>query len=170
VTVSHTLTGWCTQMEMLIGGRWQPARSDRTEDVTSPFDGTVIGTVPVADIADVRVALERAEAGADIWRRTPAHERMRILLRAADLADERAEQIAQIISAEAGKTITEAGGEAARSGDLIRLAAFEGTQLYGDSLGWAGSWTAGPQASCCPASTPWTRRRGDPAPALPSSR
>ena len=43
-------------------------------------------------------------------------------------------QIAQIISAEAGKTITEARGEASRSGDLIRLAAFEGTQLYGDSL------------------------------------
>jgi hypothetical protein len=37
---SGTLTGWCTQMEMLIGGTWQPARSDRTEDVTSPFDGT----------------------------------------------------------------------------------------------------------------------------------
>src|SRR5262249_26418523 len=68
------------------------------------------------------------------WRRTPAHERMRVLLRAADLADQRAEQTAQVISLEAGKTITEARGEAARSGDLIRLAAFEGTQLYGDSL------------------------------------
>src|SRR6201994_3734679 len=121
-------------MEMLIGGTWQPARSDRSEDVTSPFDGSVIGTAPVSDSADVSVALERAEAGAVTWRRTPAHERMRILLRAADLADERAEQTAQVISAEAGKTITEARGEASRSGDLIRLAAFEGTQLYGDSL------------------------------------
>ncbi len=121
-------------MEMLIGGTWQPALSDRTEDVTSPFDGSVIGTVPVADGADVSVALERAEAGAVSWRRTPAHERMRILLRAAELADERAEQTAQVISAEAGKTITEARGEASRSGDLIRLAAFEGTQLYGDAL------------------------------------
>ena len=55
-------------------------------------------------------------------------------MRAAELADERAEQTAQIISAEAGKTITEARGEAKRSGDLIRLAAFEGTQLYGDVL------------------------------------
>jgi glyceraldehyde-3-phosphate dehydrogenase (NADP+) len=102
--------------------------------VTSPFDGTITGTVPVAGPDDVRAALDRAEAGAVTWRRTPAHERMRILLRAAELADERAEQTAQIISAEAGKTITEARGEAARSGDLIRLAAFEGTQLYGDSL------------------------------------
>jgi acyl-CoA reductase-like NAD-dependent aldehyde dehydrogenase len=121
-------------MKMLIGGTWQAAASGRTEDVTSPFDGTITGTVPVAGPDDVRAALDRAEAGAVTWRRTPAHERMRILLRAAELADERAEQTAQIISAEAGKTITEARGEAARSGDLIRLAAFEGTQLYGDSL------------------------------------
>ena len=68
---------WCVQMEMLIGGTWQAAASGRTEDVTSPFDGTVTGTVPVAGPADVRAALDRAEAGAVTWRRTPAHERMR---------------------------------------------------------------------------------------------
>ena len=121
-------------MEILIGGTWLPAASGRAEEVTSPFDGAIIGTVPVADADDVRAALDRAESGAATWRRTPAFERMRILMRAAELADERAEQNAQIISAEAGKTIAEARGEADRSGDLIRLAAFEGTQLYGDSL------------------------------------
>jgi len=106
-------------MEMLIGGTWQPAASGRTEDVTSPFDGTVTGTVtgtvPVAGPADVRAALDRAESGAVTWRRTPAHERMRILLRAAELADQRAEQTAQLISAEAGKTITEAKGGSTRA-------------------------------------------------------
>ena len=121
-------------MEMLIGGAWCPAASGRSEEVTSPFDGSVAGTVPVADAADVRAAIGQGEQGAVTWRRTPAHERMRILLRAAELADERAEATARIISAEAGKTITEARGEASRSGDLIRLAAFEGTQLYGDAL------------------------------------
>ncbi|MFE2034975.1 aldehyde dehydrogenase family protein [Streptomyces scopuliridis] len=83
---------------------------------------------------DVEMALVAAERGAAVWRRTPAHERMTILLRAADLADQRAAKIARIISSESGKTITEATGEAARSGDLIRLAAFEGTQLYGETL------------------------------------
>src|ERR687892_1409137 len=67
------------------------------------------------------------------WR-TPAHERMRVLLGAAELADRRAAEIARTISAETGKTITEATGEAGRSGALIRLAAFEGTQLYGEGL------------------------------------
>ena len=121
--------------ELLIGSRWQaPAGSGRTWDVTSPFDGKTVGTVAVAGPEDVEAALAAAERGAAVWRRTPGHERMTILLRAAELADQRAEKIAQTISSESGKTITEATGEASRSGDLIRLAAFEGTQLYGETL------------------------------------
>jgi glyceraldehyde-3-phosphate dehydrogenase (NADP+) len=120
--------------EMLIGGQWVPGRSGATEEVRSPYDDSVVGVVPTASLDDVELALQAAERGAEIWRRTPAHERMRILLRAADLVDERTAQIAQIISAENGKTITEATVEAGRSGDLIRLSAFEGTQLYGDTL------------------------------------
>ena len=121
--------------EMLIGGRWRPAAgSGRREEVTSPFDGSVVGTVPLAGADDVEAALRTAAHGAQTWRHTPAHERMRILMRAAELADERAVEIARTISAETGKTITEATTEAGRSGELIRLAAFEGTQLYGDTL------------------------------------
>src|SRR3954464_6140638 len=120
--------------QLLIGGRWIDARSGAIEQVRSPFDGSVVGEVPTAGPADVEPALAAAERGAVTWRRTPAHERMRILLRAAELADERTADIARIISAENGKTITEATAEAGRSGDLIRLSAFEGTQLYGDSL------------------------------------
>ena len=78
-----------TSTELLIGGQWTAARSGETEEVRSPFDGTVVGEVPTAGLEDVELALEAAERGAAIWRRTPAHERMRILLRAAELADER---------------------------------------------------------------------------------
>src|ERR671932_367515 len=121
--------------EMLIGGRWRPAAgSGQTEEVTSPYDASVVGTVPVAGTDDVEAALAAAEHGARTWRHTPAHERMRILLRAAGLADQRAAATARTISAETGKTITEATTEAGRSGELIRLAAFEGTQLYGETL------------------------------------
>jgi acyl-CoA reductase-like NAD-dependent aldehyde dehydrogenase len=121
--------------ERLIGGRWRSAvGSGAREEVTSPYDGSVVGTVPVAGPEDVAAALTAAEQGAATWRRTPAHERMRILLGAAGLADERAEHTARTISGETGKTITEATAEASRSGELIRLAAFEGTQLYGEGL------------------------------------
>ena len=44
--------------EMLIGGRWTPAAGPgRSEDVTSPYDGSVVGTVPVAGVDDVEAAL-----------------------------------------------------------------------------------------------------------------
>ena len=90
--------------------------------------------MPVGGVDDAAAAIDGAEVAARVQRETPAHERMRILLRAAGLADERTALIAATISAENGKTITEATTEAGRSGDLIRLSAFEGTQLYGDTL------------------------------------
>lgn len=123
-----------TSRQLLIGGQWTAARSGEIEEVRSPYDGSVVGEVPTAGPEDVERAIAAADRGAAIWRRTPAHERMRILLKAAQLADERTAAIAAILSAENGKTITEATTEAGRSGDLIRLSAFEGTQLYGDTL------------------------------------
>lgn len=121
-------------MDMLLAGQWRGAADNVTENVRSPFDGHAVDSVPVATVADAAVALDRAEVGARIQRATPAHERVAILMRAADLADERAEGIAQTISAETGKPISEARGEASRSGSIIRLAAFEGSQLYGSTL------------------------------------
>ena len=121
-------------MQMLIAGTWRGAADGRTEEVRSPFDGRTIDTVPVATVKDAQTALDRAEIGAHLQRSTPAHVRVDILLRAAALADERAEDIAQTISAETGKPITEARGEASRSGNIVRLAAHEGSQLYGSSL------------------------------------
>ena len=129
--------------EMLVGGQWVPSRSGATEEIRSPFDGAARGApCPGAGGGggrrppphDVEAAPAAAEPGAVVWRRTPAHERMRILLRAAELAEERAPAMARVLSGENGKTITEATTEVGRSGDLIRLAAFEGTQLYGDTL------------------------------------
>src|SRR3954453_22843063 len=93
--------------QLLIGGRWTEARSGEAEEVHSPFDGSVVGVVPTAGPDDVELALGAAERGAATWRRAPAHERMRILLRAAALADGRTPQIAATLSAENGKTITE---------------------------------------------------------------
>lgn len=125
-----------TRSELLIGGEWQSPREGdgRLKVVVSPFDGRTVGQVSIAGAADVEAALDTATHGAEIWRRTPAHERSEILLRAAALADERSEEIARVISAENGKTLREARAEAGRSGSIIRLAAFEGTQLYGQTL------------------------------------
>ncbi len=119
---------------LIIGGVESQPTSGVFEEVRSPFNGQVVGEVATADLHDVDLALDAATRGFEIWRRTPAHERFAILTKAATLADERQEAIAQIISSENGKSLVEARGEAGRSGEIIRLAAFEGSQLYGESL------------------------------------
>jgi glyceraldehyde-3-phosphate dehydrogenase (NADP+) len=119
---------------LLIGGEWREAADGARAAVRSPYDARTVGEVAVPTAADVDAAISAAERGAAAWRRTPAHERAAILNRAADLADARAERIAATISAENGKPLAEALGEARRSGSIIRLSAHEGSQLYGDSL------------------------------------
>jgi len=104
------------------------------ENILSPFDGTVVGQVPVTKVSDLESVISKSVKAADLWRHTPAHVRSAVLLKAAALADERSEEIAQIISSENGKSLLEARGEASRSGEIIRLAAFEGSQLYGSTL------------------------------------
>jgi glyceraldehyde-3-phosphate dehydrogenase (NADP+) len=123
-----------TPGSLLIGGAWVKALAGESDDVTSPFDGHVVGTVALGRAGDASRAIDAAVSGFEKWRRTPAHERSAILLKAATLADERSEDIARIISAENGKSLVEARGEAGRSGEIIRLSAFEGSHLYGETL------------------------------------
>ncbi|MBL3685460.1 aldehyde dehydrogenase family protein [Leucobacter zeae] len=122
------------EYELLIGGEWRAAAGGARQAVRSPFDGATVGEVAVATRADADAALAAAERGAAVWRRTPAHERAAILNRAADLADARAADLAATISAENGKPLGEALGEARRSGAILRLSAHEGAQLYGQGL------------------------------------
>src|SRR4051812_47002538 len=119
-------------MRMYVGGEWTDGA--RQEELRSPYSGEVIDTVPVGTLEDAERALASAVRGAAHQRRTTGHEREAILRRAGDLADARVEGLAATISHESGKAITEARGEAGRAGDLLRLSAFEGTQVYGDSL------------------------------------
>lgn len=119
-------------MRMFVGGEW--VDGDRQEELRSPYSGVAIDSVPVAGFADVERALCVAEAGAERQRRTAAYERQAVLQRAADIADSRVEELARIICLESGKALVEATAEASRAGDLIRLSAFEGAQLYGDAL------------------------------------
>lgn len=54
-------------VDLPIGSRWQAsAGSGRTRGVTSPFDGSTVGTVGMADPEDVEVALAAAERGAAV--------------------------------------------------------------------------------------------------------
>lgn len=119
-------------MKMYVGGEWVD-KSEQVE-VTNPYDGTVLDTVPKANEADADAAVASAVRGAQVMEGLSAHERYQILHRAAELLEDRKEQMARLISQEEGKVIAEGRGEAERAVQTITLSAEEGKRLYGETL------------------------------------
>ncbi|MBA2536004.1 MAG: aldehyde dehydrogenase family protein, partial [Actinobacteria bacterium] len=119
-------------MQMYVAGRWQTAAAE--DEITNPYTGDVVGTVPRASVEDAARAVAAAVEGAETMRRLPAYQRAAVLQRAADLLEDAADEVARTISAEEGKPLTEALGEARRTPDLIRLAASEGARMHGETI------------------------------------
>jgi acyl-CoA reductase-like NAD-dependent aldehyde dehydrogenase len=117
-----------TERKLLIDGEW--FETGEWIDVTSPYDGALVGRVPKAGAAETRRALDAAEAA--MQDPLPAHERAAILDRVAAQLQERGEEAAQIISAEAGKPIKAARVEASRAVSTYTMAAVEARKLAGD--------------------------------------
>jgi acyl-CoA reductase-like NAD-dependent aldehyde dehydrogenase len=124
-----------TERKLLIDGEW--IETGEWTDVTSPYDGEIVGRVPKAGAAEAKRAIDAAEAA--MRDPLPAHERAAVLDRVAGLLSERSEEAARTISAEAGKPIKAARVEAARAVSTFTMAA-----------SWPGRscrWTPRPPAS-----------------------
>lgn len=119
-------------MRMFVAGEWRDA--DRRLEVVNPLSGRVIDTVPVADAATIALAVGAAEAGAHAMRRLTTHDRATLLERIAVAIEGSAEALAQAITSEEGKPITEARGEAGRTPGIFRLAAAELLRPQGEVL------------------------------------
>ena len=117
--------------QLLIDNVWTEGSAGRYFDVLNPATGAVIGRVAHAEQADLDKALAAAQRGFEVWRSTSAHERGAVMQRAATLLQERAEDIARLITLEQGKPLLEARAEIAAAVPIIRWFAEEGMRVYG---------------------------------------
>ena len=115
---------------LLIDGEW--IGRDDTLDVTNPFDGRLVDTVPRGRAEDVAAAVAAAARAVD--RPWPTHARYDVLMRAAARLDADLAGYARTIALEGSKTIREARREPVRCVTLLRLAAEEGRRLAGETL------------------------------------
>jgi glyceraldehyde-3-phosphate dehydrogenase (NADP+) len=113
------------------GGRWRNERL--CLEVTDPEDGSVLARVHAADSADIAEAVSGVAESlrADDW---PLWQRREALERAARMLSEEGDRLAEIISAESSKTITEAIREVARAAETLRLSAAASDALEGGTL------------------------------------
>jgi aldehyde dehydrogenase (NAD+) len=107
------------------------AAGDDSFDVTSPWDGSLVGTVSVPTEAQVEEAVAAADAVRDEFAATPAHVRAAALDHVSRRLAERTEEIARLISAENGKPIKWARGEVGRAVSVFRFAAEEARRFNG---------------------------------------
>ncbi len=119
-------------MKMIIGGKWV----DRTEkiEVLNPYDGSVVDLVPRGTKDDIDQAIKIAQKGFEINKEMPIHKRIGIIKKAADLMQERFEELAKTISSEGSKTINEARKEVRRAINTINLSAEEARRINGETL------------------------------------
>ncbi|GAA4398537.1 gamma-aminobutyraldehyde dehydrogenase [Ornithinibacter aureus] len=92
-------------MHQYIGGQRREASSGETFDVLDPSTNETLETVTLAGHDDVDAAVAAASDAFEQWSRATPAERSTVLLKAAQLLDERAEELAQLESRQAGKPI-----------------------------------------------------------------
>src|SRR5437870_1485008 len=119
---------------LFIDGAWRPAIGGKTPAVLNPATGEAIGTVAHAEKADLDLALAAAQRGFATWRRVSAHERYRLMRKAADILRSRAGDIATLMTMEQGKPLPESKGETLAGADVIDWFAEEARRAYGRTV------------------------------------
>ncbi|QDT66047.1 aldehyde dehydrogenase family protein [Calycomorphotria hydatis] len=119
-------------MQLFFAGEWQSTA--QTMEVTNPFDGSVIDTVPRASGKDVERAITTLVDGARTMRSMTAYRRAEILFKAVELLSQRRDEFGETISSEEGKPLAEGKGEANRSIETLQLSAEEAKRLTGETV------------------------------------
>jgi malonate-semialdehyde dehydrogenase (acetylating) / methylmalonate-semialdehyde dehydrogenase len=109
-------------VENFINGKFVPAASARTLDVISPVDGTLLSTVPMSTNDDLKAAVKAAKAAFPSWSRTPIKERVQVFFRYKYLLEKHLQGLAELCTAENGKTIGESIAEIEKCIELTEFA------------------------------------------------
>ncbi|RST60322.1 aldehyde dehydrogenase family protein [Siminovitchia terrae] len=125
-----------------INGEWVSASSGEKHEHFNPANPSEsIGFTEVSTVEDVEKAIEAAKAAAAGWKAMSSVNRGEILRKAADILEERADDIAKTATQEMGKRFIETKGEALRGASILRYYAQEGMRKKGEVLPSAANGT-----------------------------
>src|SRR5690606_21822575 len=104
------------------------------EAILSPYDGSVVGHMPVCGEAEIEAAIARAQRAFATLKRLPRFARADVLDRASMLVRQRRDEFARLIAAEAGKPLYDARGEVSRATFNLANAAAEARRFGGEEV------------------------------------
>src|SRR6266536_544679 len=119
-----------TERKLFVGGEW--LETGDWLEVRSPYSGDVVARVAKAGAAETRRAVDAAERA--MQEPLPANKRAEILVRVAGALGRRHDEVARLISDEAGKPMKAARVEARRAVSTYTFAAVEARKLAGEMV------------------------------------
>jgi succinate-semialdehyde dehydrogenase/glutarate-semialdehyde dehydrogenase len=119
------------EKRLFVGGEWVDATDGGTFDVVDPSTGEKLCAVADATPADGRAALDAAAAAQSAFAATSPRERADMLTGAFELLNERADDLALLMTLEMGKPLAEARGEIAYAAEFFRHFAGEAVRIDG---------------------------------------
>ena len=105
-----------------LDGKPFAGTSDRTAPVTNPATGEVTGQVALATVEDARAVIDSAAAAFPAWRDTSLAKRTAVLFTFRELLNAKKGELAEIITAEHGKVLSDALGEISRGQEVVEFA------------------------------------------------
>ncbi|WP_240374254.1 aldehyde dehydrogenase family protein [Bacillus piscicola] len=118
-----------------INSEWTAGANSETFESINPADTTdILGKFPASTAVEIEQAISSAQAAFKEWAATSPSKRAAILNKAADLLEERADEIGEELTREEGKIITAAKGEVKRSAQTLRYYAVEGLSFTGETF------------------------------------
>ena len=125
--------GWCSRRNVTtmsiattishwIGGSRTTGVSTRTSPVWNPATGARQAEVVLAEIADVDAAVEAARVAFETWGESSISTRMKVLFAFREIVNRRAGELAELITDEHGKVLSDAAGEVQRGLEVVEFA------------------------------------------------
>ena len=105
-----------------ISGHRQTSTSGRTSEVFDPALGVATKLVALANQAEIESAIKSANAAFPAWRDTSLAKRQQVMFAFRELLNARKGELAQIITAEHGKVLSDALGEITRGQEVVEFA------------------------------------------------
>ena len=122
------------KQQCYVNGQWVNAQADRTINVTNPATGEILGTVPKMGANETAEAIEAARVAQKSWAAKTGKERAGIMRNWFDLIMKNQNVLAELLTLEMGKPLTEAKGEIAYGASFIEWFSEEAKRTYGEII------------------------------------
>ena len=120
-------------VKLLIGGQSVDSTSTRWANILNPATQAVLARVPFVTRGEVNAAVAAAVEAFRTWRKAPIGLRARVFLKYQHLLRREMRALAELLSAEQGKTIADAEGEIFRGLEVVEHAANIGSLQLGEA-------------------------------------